>query len=78
MLKNPLRETPRFQRTPVIHSKSESSLTEWLTASGRMVARETQEPVALEVEDPEISGLIDVEDATYDLDDDESLEDFDH
>jgi len=72
MLKNPLREEPRFQRTPVIRLKSESSLLSWLTASGRLVARETQEPEALE-EEPEISGLIDVDAVIYDLDDEEEL-----
>ena len=72
MLKNPLREEPRSQRAPIIRSKSESPLLDWLTASGRMVPRETQAPAALE-EEPEISELIDVDDALYNIDDEEDM-----
>jgi hypothetical protein len=72
MLKNPLHEEPRSSRTPVIRSESESSLLSWLTASGRMVARETQAPEGLE-EEPEISELIDVENVMYDIEDEEDL-----
>lgn len=70
MLKNPLHQEPRFQRTPIIRSKSESTLISWLTASGRMVARETQAPEGLE-EEPEISELLDIEQVIYDIDDEE-------
>lgn len=73
MLKNPLREEPREQRAAVIHSKQEISLINWLESSGRMIARETQEFEYPEEEDPEILGLIDVEDATYDIDDDDAV-----
>lgn len=73
MLKNPLREEPREQRAAVIRSKQEISLINWLESSGRMIARETQEFEYPEEEDPEILGLIDVEDATYDLDDDDAV-----
>ncbi len=72
MLKNPLREEPRTQRAPVIRSKSESTLLDWLTASGRMMGREPQAPTALE-EEPEISELIDVDDALYNIDDEEDM-----
>lgn len=73
MLKNPLHEEPREQRTLVIRSTQEISLLDWLESTGRMTARETQESEALEEEEPEILGLIDVEDATYDIDDEEDL-----
>ena len=73
MLKNPLHQEPRFQQTPVIRSKSESSLLDWLTASGRMVARETQAPVEPEEDVVEISELIDVESVMYDIEDEEDL-----
>jgi len=73
MLKNPLHEMPREQRAAIIRSKHELSLVDWLEASGRMVARESQTIEYLEEEDPEISGLIDVDDVVYDLDDDDEL-----
>jgi len=70
MLKNPLHEESRFQRTPIIRSKTESTLLSWLTASGRMVARENQVLEGLE-EEPEISELLDIEQVIYDIDDEE-------
>ncbi len=73
MIKNPLHEEPRYQRTPVIRLKSESSLLDWLMSTGRMVSRETQAPEALEEEDSEISELIDVEQVMYDIDDEEDV-----
>jgi hypothetical protein len=42
-----------------------------------MVPRDTQEPEYPADDEEEISGLIDVEDVTYDLDDDEDLVDID-
>lgn len=69
MLKSPLREEPREQKAAVIRSKHESSLLDWLESSGRLIARDIQEPEFPEEE--EISGLIDVDDVTYDdIDDD--------
>lgn len=75
MLKSPLREEPRSQKAAVIRSKHESSLLDWLEASGRLIARDIQEPEYLEAEE-EISGLIDVDDPTYDdiEDDDDALD----
>lgn len=70
MLKSPLREEPREQKAAVIRSKHESSLLDWLESSGRLIARDVQEPEFPEEE--EISGLIDVDDVTYDdIDDDD-------
>lgn len=73
MIKNPLYEEPRSQRTPVIRLRSGFSLVEWLESNGRMVRRDTQETDYLDAEE-EISALIDIEDATYDIDDDEDGE----
>lgn len=73
MLRNPLYEEPRSQRTPIIRLKSGSSLVEWLESSGRMVRRDMQEPDYLDAE-AEISALIDIEDTTYDIDDDEDVD----
>lgn len=77
MLNPSLREAPREQRAAVIPSKHESSLLDWLESNGRLIARDTQEPVEypLDEEDPEISGLMDVEDVTYDIDDDDDVVD---
>jgi len=46
---------------------------DWLESIGRMTAREPQASEDLEAEEPEILGLIDVEDVTYDIDDEEDL-----
>ena len=70
MLNSSLREAPRDQQAAVIATKTESSLLDWLEASGRLIARDVQEPEYLD-EEEEIAGLIDVEDVTYDLDDDD-------
>lgn len=61
-----LREHPREQRAAVIPLKNESSLLDWLEASGRLIARDNQEPEFAE-EEEEISGLIDVDDSSDDL-----------
>ncbi len=60
----------------MIPSKHESSLLDWLESNGRLIARDTQDPAEflLEEEDPEISGLIDVEDVTYDIDIDDVVD----
>ena len=70
MRKNPLRQEPRFQQTAVVRAKSELSLISSLMASGRMVAREIagSETVA---EESEISELLDVEQAIYNIDEEE-------
>jgi hypothetical protein len=73
MLNSPLREEPRNQTAAVIPSKNESSLLDWLESNGRLIARDIQEPTYLD-EEEEISGLIDVDDVTYDdIDDDEDV-----
>mgnify|MGYP001507306790 CR=1 FL=1 len=72
MLNSSLREEPRDQRAAVIPSKNETSLLDWLESNGRLIARDIQEP-EFDLEEEEISGLIDVDDVTYDLDDDEDL-----
>lgn len=74
MLNSSLREEPRSQRAAVIPSKHESSLLDWLESSGRLIAREQQEPDFSDASEEEISGLIDVDDITYDLDDDDVID----
>jgi hypothetical protein len=75
MVNSPLREEPRAQRAAVIPARNESSLLDWLEASGRLIARDTQELEYLE-EEEEISELMSVEETTYDIEDeDEDLED---
>lgn len=75
MLNPSLREEPREQRAAVIPARNESSLLDWLYSSGRIIARDTQEPELREDEEEEISGLMDVDDVTYDIDDDDDLVD---
>ena len=76
MLNSPLREEPREQRAVVIRSTNEFVLLEWLRSSGRLIERETQESEHLNQVD-EISEMIEVDDVTYGLDDDETDSDLD-
>lgn len=76
MLNSSLREEPREQRAAVIPLKNESSLLDWLEASGRLIARDSQEPdLPVDAEEEGIPELMDVDDVTYDLDDDDDLGD---
>ncbi len=75
MLNPSLREQPRNQRANVIPSRNESSMLDWLESSGRLIARDTQEPEYPEGSDEEISDLMAVDDvADYDVDDDDDLD----
>ena len=71
MLRNPLYQEPRSQRTPVIRLTSGSSLVEWLNLSGRMVKRDPQETDYLD-EEAEIAALIDIEAPSDDIDDEDA------
>lgn len=59
-----LREEPRYQPARVIPVAQESSLLNWLEASGRLSARETAED-EYPTDEPDISALMDVSDAAY-------------
>ena len=77
MPNSPLYEAPREQRAPVIRTKHESSLLDWLQANGRLISRDNQESDSFLEEEEEISGLIDPDDASYDGMDDDSDDDGD-
>jgi hypothetical protein len=69
-----LRQSPRHEPAEVIPLKQETSLLDWLEASGRLLARDVQEPDYLLHEEPEISDLMGADDGPYDDDvDDEPL-----
>ncbi|AFZ28631.1 DUF3134 domain-containing protein [Gloeocapsa sp. BRSZ] len=72
MRNSALREEPRDQPAGVIPLKNESSLLDWLESSGRLIARDNQEPNYLDDEE-EIAGLMDPDDMSYDLDDDDDI-----
>jgi len=74
MLNSPLREIPRNQRATVIPSRQETSLLDWLQSSGRLIARDVQDPDFREAEE-EIESLMGVEDGIgdYDFDDDDEI-----
>ena len=63
MNRNPLVEQPRSQPAQIIPPRHESTLLNWLENSGRMIvhADQSEPKYLLDVEDPEISGLIDVD-----------------
>ncbi|MDY7012155.1 MAG: DUF3134 domain-containing protein [Cyanobacteriota bacterium] len=78
-LKNPSGESPplhnralvqesRYEPASVIPLKRDSSLLDWLERKGRLLPREKQEAarVASDVEEDDISGLIEEEDRDYD------------
>lgn len=73
MLNSPLREAPRNQRATVIPLKQETSLLDWLEASGRIIARNVHEP-DFSHEEEEISEFLGgdngIGDLDYDDDDD--------
>ena len=68
-----LREQPRDHQAEVIPLNQHTSLLNWLESQGRLLAREPQDESLVDGEE-EISELMDVDDATYD-DDDDMLED---
>ncbi|NEP61069.1 MAG: DUF3134 domain-containing protein [Symploca sp. SIO2G7] len=68
-----LRQQPRDHQAEVIPLNQHTSLLDWLESQGRLLAREPQDEDLLDGEE-EISELMDVDDATYD-DDDDMLED---
>jgi hypothetical protein len=74
MLNSPLREAPRNQRATVIPLKQETSLLNWLQASGRLIARDFHEPDFSEAEE-EISDFLGGDDGIgdFDIDDDDDI-----
>ncbi|WP_324706267.1 DUF3134 domain-containing protein [Lyngbya sp. CCY1209] len=70
-----LRETPVHEPADVIPSKQQESLLDWLKRTGRLIARDTLEPVeGYRPEEEEISELI-VDDTSDDYgDNDEEME----
>ncbi|BAZ39019.1 hypothetical protein NIES4101_49690 [Calothrix sp. NIES-4101] len=70
MLNSPLREAPRNQRAAVIPLKQETSLLDWLQASGRLIARDHHELDYSDEGEEEISEFLGGEDG-YDIDDDD-------
>lgn len=74
MLNSPLREAPRNQRATVIPLKQETSILDWLQASGRLIARDVHEP-DFQDEEEEISEFLGGDDGIgdYDLDDDDDI-----
>jgi hypothetical protein len=69
-----LREQPRDHQAEVIPLNQHTSLLNWLESEGRLLARESQDETLLKGEE-EISELMDVDDTSYDDDDDDVLED---
>lgn len=76
MHNSPLREQPREQRAGVIPLKDESSLLDWLQATGRLISRDQQEPEFLDVDEEGVTDFLDSDDVgdIYDDDDDVEME----
>ncbi|WP_353929614.1 DUF3134 domain-containing protein [Okeanomitos corallinicola TIOX110] len=75
MLDGPLHEQPRNQRATVIRTSNEFVLLEWLKSTGRLIEREPVESTNLNNNVEEISEIIDLDDLTYDGDDDDAAVD---
>ena len=74
MLNSPLREAPRNQRATVIPVKPDSSMMDWLQATGRLIGRDVHEPDFSRQEEEEISDFLVGEDGIADLDyDDDNI-----
>jgi hypothetical protein len=67
-----LRQEPRYEPAAVIPLKKDSSLLDWLEATGRLILREPVEPTPAPVADEELEleNFIDTDDSFYDEDDD--------
>lgn len=60
---------PRYEPASVIPLKQDSSLLDWLSATGRLIPRDREESKGIVAEDAEISDLIDVDEQLYDEED---------
>lgn len=70
-MRNPaLHEQPRTQPAAVIPVRRNSSILDWLEATGRLLSRESGEVNLLE-EEEEINELMAGDDNSFDLDDDD-------
>lgn len=71
-----LRQYPRSQPAPVIPPQQDASILDWLEGTGRLLAREVQEPDYRE-EEEEINELMAGDDSSFDDDDDDDVVDLD-
>lgn len=70
-----LRQEARYEPAVVIPVTQDGSLLDWLSANGRLIAREKDDREDNLSEDAELSDLMDVDDHSYDDDDDIDLDD---
>jgi hypothetical protein len=66
-----LTQEPRYEPAAVLPLTQDSSLLDWLSATGRLIPRDREEGTGLPEEDLEIAELMDVDSHIYD---DEDLE----
>jgi len=69
-----LREEPRSQRAAVIPLKQESSILDWLENTGRLLARDVQDPDFSDDEGEELNDLMANDNFDDGDDDDDDLE----
>lgn len=78
MLNPSLRQEPRYEPAAVLPVTRNTSILDWLSATGRLVARdkEKEEYISTDLLDEEIdlSELMDVDDSLYDDDDEGEIE----
>jgi hypothetical protein len=66
-----LRETPRNQPAAVIPLQRDASMLDWLEGTGRLLARDVQEPDYSVATDEEINDMLAGDDSSFDTDDDD-------
>jgi len=71
-----LRQEDRHQTAPVIPTKRDASILDWLERTGRLIPRDVEDRDFTDNEQ-EISELMGADDGTYDDDDDDDVMDLD-
>lgn len=56
-----LRQEPRYEPAAVIPLKQEDSMLTWLQSENRLILRETQEASLPDEEDPDLEGLMSID-----------------
>lgn len=64
-----LKQEPRYEPAAVIPVKTDSSLIDWLTETGRLIPRDKQEKENTSGEDVDLTDFIDNDDSVYNDDD---------
>lgn len=65
---------PRYQAAPLLPASSEVSILDWLESTGRLIARDVNDPEYAPDNDDEIAAIMGADDSAY-ADDDDDMDD---